>query len=66
MTHKSTNPTWLDYPGSSSTPIVAAALENLEDAVDVAFPGFRYVGSTAPDTTGWAAGDFWYDTSTES
>jgi hypothetical protein len=27
---------------------------------------FRYIGPTAPVTTGWAVNDFWYDTSTEA
>lgn len=27
--------------------------------------GFRYIGSTPPDTTNWNVNDLWYDISTE-
>lgn len=29
-------------------------------------PPFRYIGSTAPDASGWNVSDIWLDTSTET
>lgn len=52
---------WKDFP-DTSTPITAAALEDLEQRVTA----IKFIGSTEPDTTGWQVDDLWLDTSTET
>lgn len=56
----------LQSPGAASLSTAQNGTTVVEGGLNVTGGIFRHIGPGEPDTTGWSANDFWYDTSTET